>query len=131
MVKKTALRCMMCGGRDFQSGDDKPAHCAFCRGIIPAGQYQAHGPEAMSAQTEIIADTNRAVTTRTLAAYGASVVFALISGALIVFAPESRTAAANLVAGAFLVLAVGIAGFTRFKAKAPGLDIEAAGRNSN
>lgn len=79
----------------------------------------------MDAQTKILLDYNRAVTTRTIAAYAASVAFAFISAALIVYAPESRSTAANLVAGAFLVLAVGIAGFTRFKAKAPAIEIEA------
>jgi hypothetical protein len=54
-----------------------------------------------------------------------------VSAALILFAPEHRTVAANIAAGAFLVLAAGLAGFTRFKASAPGLKIDADTRRSN
>lgn len=83
----------------------------------------------MEAQTKIIADYNRAVTVRTLSAYAASFGFALVSGALVIFAPEHRTVAANIVAGAFLLMAAGLAGFTRLKANAPGLSLDAYGTN--
>jgi hypothetical protein len=102
-----------------------------CDVMLQSGHFRALGSEAMDTQAKALLDYHRAITTRTVAAYATSVAFAAISAALIVLAPESRTMAANLIAAAFLVLAVGIAGFTRFKAKAPAMEIEADGRNSN
>lgn len=118
-------RCPSCGG-DISGG-----RCVQCWQQFGFGSFEAHGVKAMETQAEILGNYNRAVTIRTIAAYGTSVVFALISAALIVFASEHRETAANLVAGAFLVLAVGIAGFTRFKAKTPAIEIETDGSNSN
>jgi hypothetical protein len=125
-----ALKCVPCGGNDVCTRDDNPGRCAYCAQYLPAGHFQAQGVEAMGAQTQIIANYNKAVTVRTIAAYATSVTFAVISAWLIIYAPEQRETAANLVASAFLVLAVGIAGFTRFRAKAPAIEIEAGDRNS-
>lgn len=78
--------------------------------------------------------TNYAVrmfTIRTLAAYGVSSVFAVVAAALIIFAPESRTTAANLVAAAFVVLSLGIAGYSRFGIKGPGISVTGDRKNSN
>jgi hypothetical protein len=41
----------------------------------------------------------------------------------IILAPESRVTAAIIIAGAFAILAGGLAGFTYFKARIPGLDV--------
>ena len=42
------------------------------------------------------------------------------------FAPESCGVAVNIVAGAFITLSMGIAGYTRFGVKAPGIDLSAS-----
>jgi len=79
----------------------------------------------METQERIVNYYNRTVLIRVIAPYGASVMFALIAAALIIFAPESRTVAANIVAAGLLVLSVAIAGFTRFFAKLPGMELKA------
>ena len=68
---------------------------------------------------------NKIMRMRVIVPYAASVSFALISALLIIYAPESRSTTANIVAGGLLVLAVGVAGFTRFFAKPPGMEIKA------
>jgi hypothetical protein len=83
----------------------------------------------MDAHERILLNYNRAVTVRTLAGYAASVAFACLSAAIILFAPEHRTVAATVIAVAFLAMAVGLAGFTRFKASAPALKVEASNSN--
>lgn len=65
-----------------------------------------------------------------IAAYTASVFFAAIATALIVYAPESRILAANIGAATLLVLAAGIAGFTRLQARFFGAEVRAS-RKSN
>jgi hypothetical protein len=84
----------------------------------------------MDAQVSIVNHHNTMATIRIAAPYGAAVGFAAIAATLIVFAPESRTVAANIVAAALLVSAIGIAGFTRFSAKLPGMQIQADQRKS-
>jgi len=99
-----------------------------CEQKFGGAQFSAAGQAAMEAQTKIITDYNRAITMRTLASYATSIGFACISAVLIMFAPEQRTMAANIVAGAFLVMAAGLAGFARLKASAPGLSLETDGK---
>jgi hypothetical protein len=70
----------------------------------------------------------RMFTIRTLSAYGVSSVFAIVGAALIIFAPESRETAANIVAAAFIVLALGIAGYSRFGVSAPGIEVSGEGK---
>jgi hypothetical protein len=86
--------------------------------------FVARSAEAMKTQTEIVNYHNKMAMIRVVAPYGASVAFAMIAALLIIFAPDSRTTAANTVAGVFVVLALGIAGFTRFSAKLPGLEFK-------
>jgi hypothetical protein len=93
--------------------------------MFETGEFFAEGTEAMDAQESILVNYNRAVTVRTVAGYVASVAFACLSAAVILFAPEHRTLSAMVVAFAFLALAVGLAGFTRFKASSPALKIDA------
>ncbi|MEM5406352.1 hypothetical protein, partial [Paraburkholderia unamae] len=52
-------------------------------------------------------------------------IFAIIAAIIVVFAPASRTTAANIFSAAFMVMASGIAGYTRFAAKAPGIEVAA------
>jgi hypothetical protein len=78
----------------------------------------------MIIQERIISDNNKMVTIRAFAPYLASVAFAAISALLIMFAPTGREVAANIVAASLLVMAMGIAGFTRFSANLPGMKIE-------
>jgi hypothetical protein len=85
----------------------------------------------MDAQVKFVTYQSKMFTTRVLASYGVSAVFAIIGAALIIFAPASREVAANVTSTALLVLAFGIAGFTRFKAKAPGLAVEGGKPASN
>lgn len=101
------------------------APSAYCAQEFSEGRFSAHGDGAMDAQARIISEYSRITIVRTIAAYVASLGFATISAALIMFAPEHRGVAANIVAGAFLALAVGLAGFTRFMAKAPAIEIQA------
>jgi hypothetical protein len=79
----------------------------------------------VQAHERIVNYYNKMNAIRTIAPYVVSVVFAIVGALLILLAPESRSTAANFAAAALLVLAMGIAGFTRFHAKAPGLDINA------
>lgn len=87
--------------------------------------FRASGDDAVKIQAAIINHNNRMWMIRTIAPYAAAVAFAAIAAFLIVFAPESRSTAANIVAAALLLLAVGIAGFTRFSAQLPGMKIDA------
>ncbi|WP_145750995.1 hypothetical protein [Nitrospirillum amazonense] len=77
----------------------------------------------MSAQENLVKNYNSHITARIVAPYAASVLFASIAASLIIFAPQSRETAANFSAAALLVVALGIAGFTRFRAKAPGIEL--------
>lgn len=97
--------------------------CPSCQSALDRTQFEAHGAEAMKAQESIVNNHNKHSTIRALVPYAASVAFAAIGAQLIIFAPESRETAANLAAAALLVVAMGIAGFTHFKAKAPGLEV--------
>jgi hypothetical protein len=98
--------------------------CPKC-GASLSGEFHASGVEAMAVQEKIFLHHDTMVTIRTIAAYGVSVVFVIVGAVLIAFAPDDRTTAANITAGALLVLAAGIAGFTRLNAKVPGLSIQA------
>src|SRR5262249_12614250 len=100
------------GGSGFSISCDNP---------IGRDGIRASGAEAMGAQERIVNYHNKMLMVRVVAPYGTSVAFAIIAALLIIFAPESRTVAANTVASIFVVLALGIAGFTRFSAKLPGV----------
>lgn len=97
-----------------------------CAQAFLPGNFEAKGLDAMAAQERIINYHHRMLTIRTIAAYVTAVIFACIGAVLIVWAPEARNVAANLAAAAMLTLAAGIAGFSHFKAKAPGVDIQAS-----
>lgn len=125
---ETGLACPDCATEDASRPTPHTIRCAYCAQTFQFGRFQAQGADAMEAQAKILADYNQAVTARAFASYSAAVVFALISAAVVIFAPEARSEAATLIAGAFLILAVGVAGFTRFKAKAPTIEFEATGR---
>lgn len=98
--------------------------CPSCAQIFDGGRFQAGGAGAIDAQVQIVTYQSKMFTIRVVASYGVSALFAMIGSALIIFAPPSREVAANVTSSALLVLAMGMAGFTRFKAKAPGLAIE-------
>jgi hypothetical protein len=123
--------CPSCQGPLEPEPDGPPKYitCSFCHQAFAFGEFKASGDGAMEAHSKILGEYNRAVTSRAIAAYAAAVAFAIVSAATILFAPQDRTVAANIIAGAFMALAMGIAGFTRFKAKAPGIEID-ADRNS-
>jgi hypothetical protein len=94
--------------------------------------FRARGAEAIKIQESIINYSNKMWMIRTVSSYGASVAFALISALLIIWAPDSRTVAADIVAAALLLLAAGLAGYTRFAAKLPGgMEMTAASERSN
>ena len=122
--------CRSCGGPTVAVAREH-AICTFCAQQFDLGRFEAHGAEAMAAQVEILKEHNRNRTIQSVAGYAASVGFAAISAVLILFAPADRVIAADLVAAAFLALAVGLAGFTRFKAKAPGVEMSADRPRSN
>jgi len=124
------LLCSGCGKQTPISQARVRKHCAYCAQIFVDSRFEAHGGEAMTAQTEIVQYHLRMAMIRTVAAYSISAIFAIIAAMIVIFAPESRGVAANLFAGAFLVLALGIAGFTRFLVKAPGLEISGTSQNS-
>lgn len=93
---------------------------------IDGNRYFVKGtPQEVAAHEKIVGLQIRAATTRLAVPYAASVAFAVIAALLIAFAPESRSVAAYIGAAALLLLAAGIAGFTRFFAKAPGFQIGA------
>lgn len=103
--------------------------CIWCGQNFADGVFFAHGTEAMKHQVAIVNYHHKMEAIKNAVGYGCSALFIAVSSLLIGFAPESRTTAANLVAGALLVIAAGIAGFTRLRAKAPGIDIAASGRS--
>ena len=105
---------------------DHTTHCPQCGQYLDGSKFHASGSEAMVVQERIVTYHTKMATVRAIAAYSVSVVFVIVSALPIALAPESRSVAANTVAGALLILAAGIAGFTRFHAKAPGLDIDAS-----
>ena len=127
-VKKSSSKmssCPMCGGAEIVSREGH-LECSRCFQAFGPDHFHAEGDGAMQAQTEIVTNHLKMQTIRSLAAYGIAAFFAVVSAAIVVFAPETREVAANLFAGAFLVLALGIAGFTRFSARAPGVEISGA-----
>ena len=68
-------------------------------------------------------------TIRAVVAYVVAAVSAIVAGLLIVFAPEGRDVAANVVAGAFAVLAAGIVGFTWLRVSFPAFRVDAKSSN--
>lgn len=121
MTKETVGRpCPTCGVMIRSDGN-----CQFCTAGASTHEFRAEGEGAMAAQTAIVNQYSRMAAIRAAAPYAASVLFVAIAALLIVFAPESRTVAANMAAAALMILAAGIAGYTRFAAKAPGLEIGA------
>jgi uncharacterized membrane protein YvbJ len=108
---------------------DDATHCPSCGQHVDGNKFHASGTEAMAVQERIVIYHAKMATIRAVAAYSVSVIFVVISALLIGFAPESRSVAANIIAGALLILGAGIAGFTRLRAKAPGLDLNAGGRS--
>jgi uncharacterized membrane protein len=92
---------------------------------VSAGTYSvmAQGVDAFGPHERIMNHRQNMTTARTIAAYLASLGFAVIAASLIESAPESRTTAANVAAGSLLILAAGIAGFTSLVAKLPAIDI--------
>lgn len=118
-------QCQGCGWRGAATNDGQPVVCAVCAQTLSDAHFVAHGADAMLAQTEIVIYHQRMATIRAVAAYGTAIVFAIIAAVIVVFAPESRSTAANIFATAFLVMSAGIAGYTRFSAKVPGMEIKA------
>ena len=117
--------CPACGGTGLTMGPGgEVLTCTVCGQTFEDRSFYARGEEAMEPQVAIVNYYHKMATLRAIAAYAVSAIFAIIAGALILFAPESRVVAANIIAGAFLVLAAGIAGFTRLKASAPGIKID-------
>lgn len=95
------------------------------RAKIRGNTFWASGDtNTMNVHEKLVSYHNKMEMIRTVAAYGASVGFAAIGALLIAFAPESRSTAADIVAAALLVSALGLAGFTRFRAQLPGMKIE-------
>jgi hypothetical protein len=86
--------------------------------------------EAVTLQEGIIKYTNKMWTIRTVSSYATSIMFSLIGMVLILFAPNSRQTAATIIAGSLFVVAVGIAGYTRFSARVPGIVMQGE-RTSN
>jgi hypothetical protein len=105
--------------------------CPSCAQILTDGEFHAEGEGAMDAQVSIVQYSLKMMTIRKLASYGASLLFLALAAVIIVFGPESRTTAANIVAGALLILALGIAGFTRFRAKGRGYDLSGSTGNDH
>jgi hypothetical protein len=118
------LICPHCGGDLKDSAIPMSAARIACAQIFGGDEFHATGEAAMVIQERIISDNNKMVTIRAFAPYLASVAFATISALLIMFAPNGRELAANIVAASLLVLAAGIAGFTRFSANLPGIRVE-------
>jgi hypothetical protein len=83
----------------------------------------AHGSDALGPHERIMIHRQRMAMIGVTAAYTAAVAFAAVAAALIIFASESRALAANIVAATLLILAAGIAGYTRVSAKLPGSEI--------
>lgn len=99
---------------------------AKCEQDFARQNFSATGVDAMHAQTDIIKYHIKMSTIKALSGYGLSGFLALLSAVIVVFAPEFRSISANLFAGAFLVSAIGAAGFARFSTKSPGLEMSAS-----
>ncbi|WP_439476948.1 hypothetical protein [Brevundimonas sp.] len=101
--------------------------CSFCNMAIRGGlqlESLAEGSEALQAQERLILHQDRTHTLRTIASYAVSAIFAVLAASMIMWAPGNRELAANIAAGALLILAAGIAGVTRFRVTAPAFSIE-------
>lgn len=119
--------CFRCGYKG-EGIVGAPCYVPGCVAILEGiGESHATGVEAMETQAEIVKFQVRMFTIRTLASYGVAVAFAVIGAVLILFAPATREVATNIVAGLFIVFSMGIAGYTRFGLKAPGIAINASG----
>ena len=105
--------------------------CAFCNQTFSTESFQAYGEGAMEAQSRIVLGHIKASMIRTVAAYATSSLFAVTSALIVIFAPASRATAADIFAGGFLTLAVGIAGFTHFRFKASGIELGASTTGSH
>ena len=110
------------GGADFAVGANDMEE------KIEGNTFRASGDAAtMAAHERLVIHHNKMMVIREAVPYGAAVAFALIAALLIIFAPESRNVAANIVAGALFALACSIAGYTRFSAKVAGMKFEGSG----
>jgi hypothetical protein len=126
-----AFRCPACGAELGEIAVPLSTARLACTQILGGvDEFHATGFEAMEAQERIIGSTNKMLTLRAYAPYVTSAVFAIISALLIIFAPDSRSTAANIVAAALLITSLGIAGYAQFSAKLPGMRIE-GGRLGN
>jgi hypothetical protein len=114
-------RCPRCAAK-FRPGGR--CMCGYLAREVE-GEFEASGTEAMATQESIVKYHAKMTMLRGVAPYFASVAFAVTAAVLIIYAPESRSTAANIAATALLVLAIGIAGFTRFSAKLPGMSLKA------
>jgi hypothetical protein len=115
--------CPGCGHEFRVETARNEAPCPHCGQWVHGARFEAAGSEAMDVQERIVKYHEKMLTIRMISCYAISTVFALIGAILILFAPAHREIAANIVAAALFVSAVGIAGFTHFKAKGAGFDI--------
>lgn len=100
---------------------------------VPLGMdwFKAEGKEAIQIQEGMIRYVNKMWTIRTVSSYATSVAFSVIGAALIIYAPESRGLAATIVAAGLFAMALGIAGYTHFSARFPGVRIEGQQRRAS
>jgi hypothetical protein len=123
MTNPEEIRCPSCGCEAIiRSGWFV---CPRCDQSLGPHTFSASGAEAMGPQTAIVTQYIRWDAIRQMVAYGASALFGIIAGLIIVFAPPNNQIVADLVAGAFVVLAAGVAGYTYVRAKTHSIDIVA------
>jgi hypothetical protein len=124
------LMCPGCGfdfKPDFAQGHiHGDVTCPMCLQHIGEARFEASGVGAMEAQTAIVtahinADLRRRIAQNCLAAS-----FVLVAGICVLFAPTGRELAAEIIAGSFVIIGAGIAGFANLKLKTPHVEIAAS-----
>jgi hypothetical protein len=110
------------------STGDGIARCAFCNQAFSDASFQAHGADAMDAQTTIVTEHIRASSRVKLTQNILAGAFVIIAGLCVLFAPDGRALAAEIVALAFLVVGAGIAGFANLRVRIPHVELNASGQ---
>lgn len=97
-----------------------------CVQLVDGTEFTAQGKEAMEIQERMFARYLHGVNVKTISANILAGIFASMAFALVMFGPEGRQVEIVIFSVAFILLSVGIAGFTQFKWRSVGLNFEAA-----
>jgi ribosomal protein L37AE/L43A len=120
--------CPFCKSTEWETEPAGMIRCAYCHQTFSDASFQAHGADAMDAQTTIVTEHIRAYSQVKMTQNILAAAFVITSGLCVLFAPTGREVAAEIVAVAFLVLGAGIAGFANLRVRAPHVELTASGQ---